>query len=262
MKSKAEIALEQQTFINDIKQKTVDFLYTIDKTKIETILLSGSVARGDFFPGKFSGMVDLTVMKRPGAEISAEEIFGPNEEKNIPFHCINRNGIGYEINFIDFVTIENFKKMSNPAKYSLLESKILYDPNEKFQNELLEINLWSQVDIKRQLNEEFGYIIYLLGDYKVDRWNRRQAYIQMNENLNAAIRTAIHCLYFINGLYWAAEDRNLYYSLSLEKVPQNYSKIIFDLCTQKPDNQNDYYRRESLFKSEILRYIEQYISLL
>ena len=99
MKRKAEIALEQQTFINDIKQKTVDFLYTIDKTKIETILLSGSVARGDFFPGKFSGMVDLTVMKRPGAEISAEEIFGPNEEKYCLKYLnqVRKHGINAEI---------------------------------------------------------------------------------------------------------------------------------------------------------------------
>ena len=261
MKNKTEIAEQQQSFIESLKQQTIDFIYTIDKTKIETILLSGSVARGDFFPGKFDGMIDLTVMKRPGTETDAEEIFGKNEDANIPFHCIKRNGTWYEINFIDFITLDAFKKMQIPSRNALLESKILYDPNHKYEDELMNINIWSQVDLKKLLHEEFRYMIYLLGEYKVDRWNRRQAYLQMNENLNAAIRTAIHCLYFINGFYWPAEDRSLYYSLSLEKLPENYSRIIIELCTQTPDSEKDYYRRESLFKCEILRFIEQFIRL-
>lgn len=261
MKSRTEIAEQQQSFIDSLKQQTIDFLYTIDKTKIETILLSGSVARGDFFPGKFDGMIDLTVMKRQGTEAEAEDIFGKDEDKEIPFHCIKRNGIWYSINFVDFITAERFKQMKIPERNALLESKILYDPNHKYEDELMQINMWSQMDLKKQLHEEFRYMIYLLGEYKVDRWNRRQAYLQMNENLNAAIRTAIHCLYYINGLYWSAEDRNLYYSLSLEKLPENYSRIIVELCTQTPDNEKDYYRRESLFKCEILRFIEQFIRL-
>ena len=261
MKSRTDIAEQQQTFIDSLKQKTIDFLYDINKTQIETILLSGSVARGDYFPGKFDGMIDLTVMKKQGTDADVEAIFGKNEDPDIPFHCIKRNGIWYAINFVDFITIENFKNMQIPARNALLESKILYDPNHKYEDELMNINMWAQVDLKKQLHEEFRYIIYLLGDYKVDRWNRRQAYLQMNENLNAAIRTAIHCLYYINGLYWSAEDRNLYYSLSLEKIPENYSRIIMELCTQKPDNENDYFHRESLFKSEIMRFIEQFIRL-
>ena len=261
MKSKTEIAEQQQSFIDALKQKTIDFLYTIDKSEIETILLSGSVARGDYFPGQFDGMIDLTVMKKSGSEAAPDEIFGKNEDGDIPFHCIKRDGIWYEINFIDFINAEAFKKLKIPERNALLESKILYDPNHKYEDELMNINIWSQVDLKKLLHEEFRYIIYLLGDYKVDRWNRRQAYIQMNENLNAAIRTAIHCLYYINGLYWSAEDRNLYYSLSLEKIPENYSRIIMELCTQKPDNESDYFHRESLFKSEIMRFIEQFIRL-
>lgn len=261
MKSKTEIAERQQSYIESLKQKTIDFLYTIDKSEIETILLSGSVARGDYFPGSFDGMVDLTVMKKQDSDVSAEDIFGKDEDKEIPFHCVKRNNIWYEINFIDFVSLDAFKKMQIPARNALLESKILYDSTHRYENELMEINIWSQVDLKKLLHEEFRYMIYLLGDYKVDRWNRRQAYIQMNENLNAAIRAAIHCLYYINGLYWSAEDRNLYYSLSLEKIPDNYSHIILELCTQKADDEKDYFHRESLFKCEILRFIEQFIRL-
>ena len=159
------------------------------------------------------------------------------------------------------MNFESFRQMQIPQRSELLESRILYDINQKYQNELMQIDIWSRVDFKKQLLEEFKYIIYLLGEHKIDRWNRHQVYVQMNKNLNAAIRTSIHCLYYINGLYYAAEDKCLYYSLSLEKIPENYSRIIFDLCTQKLNDEKDYFRRESIFKSEILRYIEQFIYL-
>lgn len=47
-----------------------DFFSQVDKTCIQTVLLSGSVARGDFSPGKYGGMIDLVVMKKPDCVFS------------------------------------------------------------------------------------------------------------------------------------------------------------------------------------------------
>lgn len=52
MKNKEFIIEQQKYFIQDLKNKTINFINTIDKSEIETILLSGSVSRGDFFPAK------------------------------------------------------------------------------------------------------------------------------------------------------------------------------------------------------------------
>ena len=49
MKNKEAIIERQKEFIQEIKNKVSDFINSIDKSEIETILLSGSLFRGDFF---------------------------------------------------------------------------------------------------------------------------------------------------------------------------------------------------------------------
>lgn len=52
MKTKEVIIEQQKDFIQNLKNITYDFINRIDKSEIETILLSGSVSRADFFPQK------------------------------------------------------------------------------------------------------------------------------------------------------------------------------------------------------------------
>lgn len=52
MKDKKVIIEQQKNFVRNLKNKTSDFINSIDKSEIETIILSGSVSRGDFFPAK------------------------------------------------------------------------------------------------------------------------------------------------------------------------------------------------------------------
>ncbi len=50
MGKKEDVIEKQKYFIRNSKQKINKFINSIDKSEIETILLSGSVSRGDFFP--------------------------------------------------------------------------------------------------------------------------------------------------------------------------------------------------------------------
>ena len=77
---------------------------------METILLSESVARGDFYPGKCGGMTDLTVMRKSGSSVTAEQRLGPDTEQDIPFHCITKHDTGYQIRFSDFTDYQSFRK--------------------------------------------------------------------------------------------------------------------------------------------------------
>ena len=259
MKNKEFIIEQQKDFIQSLKNKTIDFINKIDKSEIETILLSGSVSRGDYFPGKFDGMVDLIVMKKNGSDITAEKLFGPNQEPEIPFHCIKVDDIWYEILFTDFITLEGFKSYDEPKKFSVLESQILYDSNNSYKNELSKINQFVKQDLQNNLNGSLGYIHYLISDYKKDRWYRRDAFIQMHENLNTAIRAGIRALFYLNGFYSPAEDRAIYYSHSLQKLPENYAEVILQICNQNTDSEEDYFRREKLFMDKIVQYIEEQI---
>ena len=261
MKTKEVIIEQQKNFIQEMKDKTSAFLNSIDKSEIETILLSGSVSRADYFPeikedGDINGMVDLIVMRKKGSSVTAEDIFGPDQDPPIPYHCVKVEGIWYAILFTDFIDIEMFSHFDEPRKFSVMESQILYDPNNSYKNELEKINQFVKEDLIKNLDGALGYIHYLISDYKKDRWYRREAFIQMHENLNTAIRAGVRALFYLNGFYSPAEDRAIYYSHSLPKLPENYAEFISQACSQNTDSEADYFRREKIFMEKIVNFIE------
>ncbi|MBP5451481.1 MAG: hypothetical protein J6Y16_04515 [Treponema sp.] len=261
MKKKEEIIEQQKDFIQNLRKRTVDLINSIDKSEIQTILLSGSVSRADFFPrikenGEYDGMVDLIVMRKNGSSVSAEDVFGPDQDPPIPYHCIKVDGLWFAILFTDFIDVDVFSKFEEPRKFSVLESQILYDPDGSYKKELEKINHFVKEDLKTLLNNSLGYIHYLISDYKKDRWYRRGAFIQLQENLNTAIRAGIRALFYMNGFYSPAEDRAIYYSHSLPELPQNYEELISKICCQNTDSEEDYFMREKLFMEKIVGFIE------
>ena len=260
MKNKNEIIAQQKDFISEMKAAAQNFIASTDKSEIETILLSGSVARGDYFPrqdekGGYVGMIDLIVMKKKGSSATAEKIFGPNQEPAIPYHCIKSGDLWFEIWFTDFISADDFVHFEEARKFSILEAEILYDKNKLYEAELKKINQIKTEECGKKLQDNIGYIHYLLSDYKKDRWERRGALLQLNENLNTAIRIAVCALYYKNNSYAPAEDRQLYYSLTLENLPENYESVITELKNQNVTSLEDYKRREDLFKRSLLEFI-------
>jgi hypothetical protein len=110
---------------------------------------------------------------------------------------------------------------------------------------------------KKNLDNSLGYIHYLISDYKKARWYRREAFIQMHENLNTAIRAGVRALFYLNGFYSPAEDRAIYYSHSLPKLPENYAEFISQACSQNTGSEEDYFRREKIFMGKIVGFIEK-----
>jgi len=111
MKTKEVIIEQQKDFIQEMKEKTLAFINSIDKSEIETILLSGSLSRSDFFPqknenGEYKGMIDLIVMRKKGSKVTAEEIFGPDQDPPIPYHCIKIDDVWWAIMFTDFIPLQ------------------------------------------------------------------------------------------------------------------------------------------------------------
>ncbi len=257
MRTKENIIDSQRDFIAGLKDNIDDFMSHVDKSEIETILLSGSIARGDYFPGEMGGMVDLIVMKKSGSSCTAESVFGKDLEPEIPFHCVKYNEIWYEILFTDCITLDLFMDMEEARKFSILESQILYDPDDSFKDELKIIYPFVRKDLQAKLNDSLGYIYYLLSGYKKDRWYRREAFIQMHENLTTAIRAGIRCLFYINGFYAPADDRAIYYSHSLPDVPKEYGQLMNQILSVTPDSEDDYFRRESIFLEKFVRFIEE-----
>ena len=99
----SEMIYKQKDYIKYMRDHTKKFIKSIEKKGIETILLSGSVSRGDYCPGEKGGMIDLIVMKKKGSKITAEKIFGKDEHPYIPYHCIRWNGEWFAIKFTEFI---------------------------------------------------------------------------------------------------------------------------------------------------------------
>ena len=195
-------------------------------------------------------------MRKKESRVTAEDIFGPNQEPDIPFHCVKSGACWFEILFTDFISADDFAKFEEARKYSVLEAEILYDVNGSFEKELVKINEAKKEECALELKNKIGYINYLLSDYKKDRWFRRGAFLQMHENLNTAIRIGIICLYYKNNSYAPAEDRQLYYSLSLQSLPADYEKVLVKLKDQKSRSISNYRKREELFRKTILDFVD------
>ena len=159
-----EIVDRQKDFVQSLRELSNSFADSIDKDQIETILLSGSVSRGDYYyePSAKYGMIDLIVMKKEGSKITAEEIFGANITPNIPFHGARFNTERFQILFIDFITLDRFKEFNEPRKFSVMESKVLYDPNSFYENELIKIKKYVEDELKNKLVSTLGYLKYII----------------------------------------------------------------------------------------------------
>lgn len=259
MKNLNEIKMRQKYFVAHLCALTEKYVSALEKSKIQTILLSGSVARGDYFPGKLGGYVDLIVMTKE-QNFDKTSVFGKDIEPEIPYHCvktfIDGEKIGFEIDIHPFVSVQEFKTFGEPKKWSILESKILYDENDLFSKELSKIESLKKTELKSYFEKTLFEIEQLTGEYVCDKWLRRAAYVQLHENLNKAIELGIRCLYYINESYVAPDNRLSYYTYSFEKLPKNYERMMKMLMKQNISSRRDFFRRKELFENEFLNWLK------
>lgn len=259
MKDKKAMTEMQRDFVAKMKEYAVEFAEHIDKSDIQAVLLSGSVARGDFYPGEYGGMIDLVIMKKSGHCFDAEKILGKDEEPDIPYHCVRRNFYGseicFEIDVRDFVSAEQFEQLDESRKFSIIESEIIYDAGNLYRNEFQKILLLKDKELHILFDSTLQGIDWMLSPYTTDKWFRRQAFVQMHWNLNSAVRMGVKCLYYKNGSYVPPENRMLYYTYTLEKLPEQYSRLIAALFRQNIESYADYERRGKLFREQFLGFL-------
>jgi hypothetical protein len=252
---RSEIVKLRATDIRLIRQRADAYVRSVDSGELVAILLSGSVARGDFFPGKIGGMTDLTVFKKNGSRLTAEELFGKNEDPDIPYHCVKREGDWYEIWFTEMLNPDGYKLLPEARKYALHESILLWQRDDSYSQADGEFKRIAAEETKAAYGARLKGVAYLLSEYKVDRWQRRSEAGQLHFNLNAAIDIAIGCLYNLNGKYAPESDRALYYSYELERQPGGYEALLQHLMQIRLDSIENYKSREQLFKSDLLKFL-------
>lgn len=257
MKKLSEIKQMQHEFIEECRLNAKDYIHSISTDELEIVLLSGSVARGDFMPGKLGGMIDLTVIRKKGSTATPLEIFGEDQEPEIPYHCIQNRGQWFQIAFHNIITESDFSQFDESKKFALLESIPLWTGGGTASLDLDNIRRNLKVELPKKLERALGFIHYYISEYKKDRWIRRGAYSQLHANLDNAINLAIKCLFYINGKYAPAEDRRLYYSYDLPQLPSGYNEMIEQLFNRNIMSYSDYQRRERVFQDKLLPILKE-----
>jgi predicted nucleotidyltransferase len=234
-----------------------DFIGTIDTSKLKLIMLSGSVARGTYIPGEQGGAIDLIIFTKDKSYDPRSEL-GRDIEPHIPGHFIRFKDQHFQIKIYDDSYLLNFSNQSEAEKYAFLESEVLFR-NDNHMDDLINKIIVEKVpdEITELFRKAYGYSRYLLNDYKVDRWKNRNAVLQLNMNLHHALNQAIRCFFYINKTYYPAEDRALYFSLNLKKIPADLEEIYNKLLLISDDSLGNYLQRENLFKRKILGFISR-----
>ena len=255
--------------INDVKKEQASFhrLETkfikqyintnlIGKKNIQSILLSGSLARKDYWPGQFGGAIDLTLILKNKKKFDCDRELGKAEE-SIPDHFIKIEDRYIQFKLYDIKEIIKWTStLTEAGKYAILESKIIVDKKDVYNRTMKDNRQIIRSELRTSYINTKSHINRLVNGYIVDRWLQRNVISQLNFNLDMAIITYIKCLFYKNQRYCPADNRMLYFSYHLPKLPENYIGKINEVMEVKNNTKNSYLKREKIFKGKLLSFLK------
>jgi hypothetical protein len=198
-------------------------------------MLGGSVSRGDARKGPVGLMIDLIIIVENRDDIDLKEIFGPDTEPNIPYHCVPVEDIGLQIELTTTKELEDIRSRSESEIFARLESDIVFDRAGYLQEwKKMSFTIADDQKKNRALKQYFRYQ-YLTGEYRYEKWSFRNAWIQLALIACEAIECYCNFLYCINGWFIPRKDWLAYFTYELsEKIP-NHEHIMEMLFTGEPN---------------------------
>lgn len=196
-------------------------------------MLSGSVSRGDARKGPFGFMIDLVIVVDNSEDIDLEELFGPDTEPNIPYHCIPIEDIGLKIELTTKKELDDIRSCSESKIFARQESEIVFDRTgylkewKKSSFTITDDQKWD-----RALMQYFRYQ-YLTGEYRYEKWSYRNAWIQLAQIASEATECYCNFLYCINGWFIPRKDWLVYLTYELPIKKPNHERIMDMLYTSR-----------------------------
>ena len=234
MKTFTQIIEEQR---NDV-EKLRSLAYKINSEKITPnnkiigALLTGSVARGDARIAPFGIKIDLAIIVKNKSEIDLDKIFGINKAENFPYHCVTfEEKVGIQIELIEEYDLWKIREKHESDIYAKNESIILNDKNgilKKWKDEYFNI---TNDQLKQRALRNYWRFCYLTGDYRLEKWQYRKAYIQINQNFNEASECYCNFLYCINKQFIPRRDWLAYLTYELKIKPVKHESYMNNLYT-------------------------------
>jgi predicted nucleotidyltransferase len=192
------------------------------------VLLAGSVARGDARRGPFGLSIDLVIVAEHREDVDLTAIFGPSIEPFIPKHCVKVDDTGVAIELTTRKDLEDIRSRWEPEIYARHESVVLYDKTEflsKWKSDAFNIT-----DEQRKDRALYWFFRcqYLVGDYRIEKWKHRAAWVQMCQIGNEAAE----CWQFIPRKDWVT-----YLTYELPDKAPGHEHLLEAIYTSIPTEQ-------------------------
>lgn len=259
MKLLSELIREQKNEVdalNDIVLK-INRETISANPKITGALLTGSVARGDARIGPWGVMIDLALVVEDKKDIDLDEIFGKDECPDIPFHCVMlKDNIGLQIEVIENADLFKIRSRPESVVFAKNEAAIICDKDGVLKKWKEECFIITGDQIKsRALNNYFRFR-YLCGEYRLEKWSRREGWIQIIQNFNEAAECYCNFLYCINKMFIPRKDWLTYLTFELENKPEKHALYMERLYTSIPGRASVIEKADLM--SEVQSWMENY----
>lgn len=198
------------------------------KPAIVGALLSGSAARGDARNGPFGFMIDLIVVVEDKEAVNLEEVFGPDKEPDIPYHCIAYEGIGLQIELTTLEDLRSIRSRCEAEIFAKQEAVVLLDRTGLLQEWKRTAFVIMPEEMRDRALMSFYRLQYLTDSYHQEKWTNREAWIQLAQNANEACECYCCFLYCINGWFIPRKDWLVYFTYELKDKAEGHERLIED----------------------------------
>ncbi len=240
MKNLQDLRNEQEDEVARYRAVAEDAINQFIRTNelIIGALLAGSVARGDARTGPFGLYIDLVIVAEERKDINLTDVFGPNIEPYTPKHCIKFKCTGLAIELTTRKDLLDIRTRWESEIYARQESIVLYDKTgflQKWKAEAFTITKEQKRD--RALAYYFRSQ-YLVGQYRVEKWKHREAWVQLAQIGNEAVECYCSFLYCINNLFIPRKDWLAYLTYGLSEKMPDHEHVLEEIYTIIPTEED------------------------
>jgi hypothetical protein len=190
------------------------------------VLLSGSTARGDARTGPHGFLVDIVIVHDATVAIDPVAAFGPGTEPDLPFHCVEFDGLGFALEFATLEQLRAVRAQPESVVFARNESVVLADPAGELARWKATAFAITEQQIRDRAMAQLSRYRYLVGEYRIEKWAHREAWIQIGQLFNEACECYCFFLHSVNGRFMPRKDWLPYLTYQLPIRPVDHDEIV------------------------------------
>ena len=178
--------------------------------------------------------LDLVVVTEDGASVDLAALLGPTTEPDLPFHCTEYDGLGFQIETRNRSHLLNIRQQQDDAVFAMQESVPLLDPSGFLASWKRSAFVLSPEQVRSRSLGRYFRFQYLTGDYREEKWTHRSAWTQLAQIGNEAAECFCAFLHCVNGGFVPRKDWLTYLTYELSDRPADHALILERIYSADP----------------------------